>query len=146
MKNAVAIVLTANERERLVERSQMGKTSPDRALRATIVLWAAAGMDNNRIAGRLDVSPKTVGRWRRRFAAEGLAGIDRARRNCRKREAARAAIVAKLASPPDKGGRWSERALAAALGNCSRSTVRRACDDNGISLRRRRPQRGRKGR
>jgi transposase len=146
MNKAVAIVLTAEEWERLIECSQMGKTSPDRALRATIVLMAATGMDNGRIAGRLKVSPKMVGRWRRRFAAERLAGIDRARRNCRKRQTAWAAIVAKLASPPHENGRWSERALAAALGNCSRSTVRRACDDHGLSIRRRRPQRGRKRR
>jgi transposase len=124
----------------------MGETSPDRALRAAIVLFAAEGMKNGDIASRVNRSPKTVGRWRRRFAAERLAGINgefhRGSSRRTKREAVWTTIVAMLASLPDNGRQWSERDLAAAIDECSRSTVRRACLDHGLSLGRRRSQQG----
>jgi transposase len=148
MKKAVSIVLTTEERELLDCWSRMGETSPDRALRAAIALFAAEGMDNRHIASRLNISPKTAGRWRRRFAAERLAGLNgefhRGRGKRSKRELAWRTIAAKVASLPDNGRQWSERALAAAIRGCSYSTVRRACHDHGLSLRRRRSRRSRK--
>jgi transposase len=44
-------------------------------LRARIVLAAADGEQNSRIAGRLGVAVNTVSKWRKRFSLEGLAGL-----------------------------------------------------------------------
>ena len=48
--------------------------------RARLVLYAAEGHTNREIAQRLDMNEEVVGRWRRRFHAERLEGLeDRAR-------------------------------------------------------------------
>jgi transposase len=44
-------------------------------LRAKIVLLAARGMPNARIAARLGITVDTARKWRGRFAAHGLAGL-----------------------------------------------------------------------
>lgn len=44
-------------------------------LRARIVLAAAAGDENARIAERLDVAVNTVIKWRKRFFEEGTEGL-----------------------------------------------------------------------
>jgi transposase len=49
-------------------------------VRAKIVLLAAQGVANTAIAARLDVDVDVVSRWRRRFVAEGLAGLGDRRR------------------------------------------------------------------
>lgn len=46
------------------------------ATRARIVLAAAEGTSNAEIARRIGASALSVGKWRRRFAADGLAGLD----------------------------------------------------------------------
>ncbi|MFD4566986.1 ROK family protein [Streptomyces sp. NPDC058467] len=47
-----------------------------RALRAAIVLQAVKGRQNAEIARRLGVSRQTVVTWRKRYAAEGAAGLE----------------------------------------------------------------------
>ena len=56
-------------------------TAPFRLVqRARIVLYAAQGLTNVEIAGRLDTAPEVVAKWRRRFRLERLEGLeDRAR-------------------------------------------------------------------
>ena len=44
--------------------------------RAKIVLLAAAGLDNDEIAARLDMRREIVSKWRKRFFEEGLAGLE----------------------------------------------------------------------
>lgn len=44
-------------------------------MRARIVLAAAEGDNNVRLAGRLGVFKSTVGRWRERFAVHRLDGL-----------------------------------------------------------------------
>ncbi|MCA1678923.1 MAG: helix-turn-helix domain-containing protein [Actinobacteria bacterium] len=54
--------------------------------RARIVLYAAEGLSNVEIAGRLDTTPGVVAKWRRRFCegrVEGLSDRPRAGRPCR---------------------------------------------------------------
>ncbi|MGW3436084.1 IS630 family transposase [Streptomyces bacillaris] len=72
--SAVAIALSAEERAELRARAEW----PDRrrAERARIVLACADGMSNMGAARSLGVAVKTVAKWRRRFAAEGMAGLD----------------------------------------------------------------------
>lgn len=47
----------------------------DLAIRARIVLAAAEGESNARIAARLCLTPQTVGKWRARYVTRGLDGL-----------------------------------------------------------------------
>jgi transposase len=83
-------------------------------LRAQIVLAAAAGSTNVAIAGRVGVHVGTVRKWRRRFAAAGLAGLKDAPRSGRPPvfiAADRAEAVALACALPAESGvplsRWS---------------------------------------
>jgi transposase-like protein len=63
-----------------------GSTPQALALRCRIVLSAAAGNPCNQdIADRLGCNRHTVGRWRERFVAGGLAGLQDAPRSGRPR-------------------------------------------------------------
>lgn len=69
------ITLSAEERGEL-ERVAALQRAPHRDVqRAKLVLYAAVGLSNVEIAARLDMSPKNVGRWRRRFSEERLEGL-----------------------------------------------------------------------
>lgn len=74
------VVLTTSQR-RWLKRVSRGHKSPHRdRLRAQIVLDAACGHTNARIARRCRVGVDMVRKWRGRFAAEGMAGlVDRKR-------------------------------------------------------------------
>src|SRR5512133_1705755 len=76
MASAVQITLTDAERSEL-ERRAAKLTLPYREVqRAKVVLYAAEGMSNVEIAGRLGMCSKVVGQWRRRFCEQRLAGLD----------------------------------------------------------------------
>ncbi len=73
--HARQIVLAACDRHRL-KRLERSQTAPWRqVLRAKIVLLAARGVPNQKIAARLGVTADTARKWRGRFAAHGLAGL-----------------------------------------------------------------------
>ncbi len=69
---------TVTEIERRELRRRAGQyTRPYReVIRAKVVLLAADGLSDVEIAARLDVTDRMVAKWRRRFALEGLPGID----------------------------------------------------------------------
>jgi hypothetical protein len=68
--------ITAEERAEL-ERRARAHTSPVRvARRAQIILLAAEGLPNRQVARRVGIKESYVSLWRRRFAAERLAGLD----------------------------------------------------------------------
>jgi DNA-binding CsgD family transcriptional regulator len=74
------IALSAEERGELERVAALQKAPHRDVQRAKLVLYAAAGLSNVEIAGRLDMSAKNVGRWRRRFCEERLEGLkDRVR-------------------------------------------------------------------
>ncbi|MET7458773.1 helix-turn-helix domain-containing protein [Streptomyces sp. NPDC005574] len=74
----MAVTLPEAERAELVCRARM----PHRrsAEKASIVLACADGMSNAGVARIVGVRAKTVGRWRRAFAAERMAGLEDAGR------------------------------------------------------------------
>lgn len=74
-KRAVEVELTAAEQSALEDLARRRRTAQGLARRARIVLAAAAGKDNKAIAQELEADEKTVGKWRRRFAAERLEGL-----------------------------------------------------------------------
>jgi len=86
--------------------------------RAKIVLAAGDGLGTSAISTKLGVSRPTVIQWRRRYAAEGLAGLDDEPRSGRPKTVEDAAILAMtLDPPPARLGvtHWSTRLLAAEL-------------------------------
>ena len=91
-------------------------TTPQRlVLRARIVLQAAEGHPSDVIAVELAQTPGTVGKWRRRFAAQGLAGLsDAARSGCPSRLPPEkvARVLTGVTQPPQGHTRWSVRAMA----------------------------------
>jgi transposase-like protein len=70
-----AVSLTATQRRVLQARVRRPTAQQREALRARIVLAAADGEQNTRIAGRLGVAVNTVSKWRKRFVEEGLSGL-----------------------------------------------------------------------
>jgi transposase len=67
-----------SEQERVVLEAQARRyTLPYRdVVRAKIVLMAADGLDNDEIAARLDTRREVVSKWRKRFFAGRLAGLE----------------------------------------------------------------------
>ncbi len=127
---AVAIELSVSEREQLARWSRRRKTASGLATRSRIVLAAADGESNARIAHKLGVSRPTVTKWRSRFAAERLDGLVDEPRPGRPRtvsdEKVEEVIVRALeSSPPDGGTHWSTRQMAEVTG-VSQATVSRA--------------------
>ena len=75
-KSPFTIALTKAERAELLARSRR-YTSPYRdVIRAKIVLLAEQGLDNDAIGARLDTPRQIVSKWRQRFYAERLPGLD----------------------------------------------------------------------
>ncbi|MDV9195967.1 IS630 family transposase [Streptomyces sp. Wh19] len=74
----MSIMLSEDERAELVRRA--GSWGRRAAERARIILACADGMSNAAVGRLVDVQAKTVGKWRRKFAAEGLAGLQDAGR------------------------------------------------------------------
>jgi transposase len=119
---AALVVLSAGERKTLKKRARGAKTAHRDWLRAQIVLSAARGRPNARIAADLHISVDTVRKWRGRFAARGLDGLKDMPRYGRPRRIStleRAAVVALACQLPAATGvplaRWSGPELAAEI-------------------------------
>lgn len=137
MRVAVPIELAKAEQEEL-ERLVRGRRSEVRVvLRARVVLLAAEGLRNDEIAERLGTTRQLVGRWRTRYASQGLAGIEKdAPRGGRKpkvrdRFAHRIVRLVTEEKPPHPETHWSVRSLAKAVGT-SRATVHRVLRANQL--------------
>ena len=122
LPRAVPVTLTAAQRTTLKSRARGAKTAHRDRLRALIVLAAARGWDNARIAADLRVTVDTVRKWRGRFAGRGLAGLadlPRCGRPRRISELTRAAVVALACQLPAATGvplsRWTGPELLAEL-------------------------------
>ncbi len=103
-----------------LERRLRAHTTTQRALRrARIILLAADGVANRQIARQVGIDEKGVATWRRRFAAEGLAGLADRGRPGRPRvygHDARLAIVATVTTQqPQVDSHWSARLVAERL-------------------------------
>ena len=134
---ALPIVLTPAERATL-ERWARGRRVPRRLVRrARIVLRAAAGLSNAAIARALRTDRECVGRWRARFAAERLPGLQHeAARSGRPPEipdAVLPALMTLLTTTVGSAGRpWSCRSLARTAG-VSPATIHRLCQATGLT-------------
>ena len=98
-------------------------SSQSHVMRARIVLECARGFDNEEVAEQLGTTGQTVGKWRRRFVADGLEGLFDAPRLGAPRsvgdELVATAIRKTLDESPRNATHWStldgERALCFAI-------------------------------
>jgi transposase len=139
------ITLTAADGAVLRQRSRAYTASFAVVMRARIVLLAARGESNARIAERLDVHVGVVSRWRKRFCEEGLDGLEDRPRSGRPRSFPApvvAEVKAMACQPPEARdvplSRWSSAELAGQavaeglVTSVSPSTVRRWLHDDAI--------------
>jgi transposase len=109
--------------------------------RARIVLSCLSGKRNDEIAQEMGLRPNTVGKWRLRFAAHGLAGLRDERRSGKPAKYGaelRNRILAQLElAPPEGMASWDGGSLAVALG-VPDDAVWRVLRKQGIQLRRHR--------
>jgi transposase len=114
------LTLTDDERAKLEAWVRRPKTAQRLALRARIVLAAAAGRSNTEIATDLRVTMPTVGKWRQRFLDDRLEGLADEPRPGAPRSLTDAqveeAITTTLESKPTDATHWSTRGLAEKLG------------------------------
>lgn len=140
-RQAIKIMLDSSEQSQL-EQLRDRPTSPQRlAYRARIILWAAEGKENQRIAQLLKTRPARVCKWRRRFARQRLAGLEDAQRTgqpLRYDGDSRQRILKMLDQTPPQGySQWNGSLLAQRL-NLPAHHVWAVLRNYGISLQRRR--------
>jgi transposase len=115
----VPVEVPPRDREVLSSWTRSPSIRAGLAQRARIVLLAADGVGTNEISRRVGVSKPTVIEWKRRYAAEGVGGLEDRPKPGRPRTVDEAEVVAAtLEPPPARLGvtHWSTRLLAAELG------------------------------
>jgi transposase len=117
----VALNITVGPSDRAVLEGWLRSPSIRAGLaqRARIVLLAADGVGTNGIVDRLGVSKPTVIWWKKRYTAEGVAGLEDRPKPGRPQQIDEVAIVlATLEPPPEHLGvtHWSSRLLGRELG------------------------------
>ena len=136
MRVAALIELTDEERAALESYARGRSTQARLVLRAKIVLRAAQGMKNQKIAKQLNTLQKTVGLWRNRFAKLRLAGIEKdapGRGRPKKVSAKKVAEIVRITTQetPPGATRWSTRDMAQAM-EVSASTIGRIWRTHGL--------------
>jgi transposase len=114
------VTLGASEREALERWTRRATTANALAMRARIVLACADGGSDVEVAARLAVTRNTVGKWRKRYLADGLDGLLDEPRPGRPRTISDAqvedVIVRTLETTPKDATHWSTRSMAAQVG------------------------------
>jgi transposase len=122
------VFLGVDEREVLERWAKRPSSAQALALRCRIVLAAADGRSSVQIASELGCSRQTVGKWRGRFARQGLDGLHDEPRPGKPRtisdEDVERVIVKTLEEKPKCATHWSTRSMASATG-MSQSAVSR---------------------
>jgi transposase len=139
MRRAPRVALTQDQHDCLLAWARGRRTPVRVAERARILILAGEGLTDKDIAAREGCDRRTVARWRKRFLAHGLAGIEN---DAPRPETARrippeqvVRVVDKTRSePPPNGKRWSTRAMAQAVG-LSEASVRRIWRSVGLQQR-----------
>ena len=123
-------------RNKLSRYSKASNVSPKLRVRSSIILLADEGMTNKQIAAELGIDEPQVGRWRNRFAQQGLPGIekDKSRPGRIKPLAKRkeSEIIRKTIETTPKGVTHWSRSLMAAETGVSESTVGRVWARAGL--------------
>src|SRR5207244_10506292 len=122
------VVLSAEQRAQLKSMANWRSLPAGLVARVRIVLLSASGKMNREIARQLGLTNATVGKWRRRFVEQGVAGLHDELRPGRPRpisDERGARLVGKTLETKPKGGtHWSVRQIAGQT-RLSKSTVQR---------------------
>src|SRR5205809_6847884 len=136
-----ALVLSPEQRAQLESMASSRSLPAGLVTRVRIVLLSAAGKMNQQIARQLGLTNATVGKWRRRFVEQGVAGLHDELRPGRPRPISDervAQLVRKTLETKPKGGtHWSIRQIAAET-RVSKSTVHRIWQAFGVEPHRQR--------
>jgi transposase len=135
MSLTCAVQMPAEDRAELTRWTRMPSLRAGLAQRARIVLLADEGIGTNEIVHRVGVSKPTVISWKKRYAAEGIAGLDDRPKPGRPPVIDEVAVVlATLEPPPQELGvtHWSSRLLAEHLGGISNVWVAKIWRDWGL--------------
>lgn len=134
----VARKIELSDKERLtLERASKGRSASERMKeRAQIILLAAQGLENKEIAVTLGQDAGKVGRWRKRYAELGLAGIEKDKTRPGRIKPLSASTRSKvikltLETKPAGSTHWSRSTMAKAAG-ISESSVGRIWAGNGL--------------
>src|SRR6266550_3636178 len=137
MRVAPPILLTDEQRRELTTTANSRSLSVRFTQRARMILLAADGWQDKRIAAEVGIRRQSVALWRGRFLGRGIDGIAKdAPRGGRKRSArtdakGRAIIRRTTQTTPPDATHWSTRSMARALGT-SEATVRRVWREHGL--------------
>jgi len=131
-----ALPVSPEQRQTLEAWIAARKTPQRLVLRAQIVLKAAAGAPNHRIARELNTSRPSVLLWRRRFQRGGPAALTedapgRGRKTEIRPEKVIQIVEATLREKPPAATPWSTRTMARAQG-VSQTMVQRIWDAHGL--------------
>jgi transposase len=122
------LTLEDRDRETLTRWTRRPKTAQALAQRARIVLAAADGRSNEAIAAELSVTPRTVGKWRRRYLERGPDGLlDEPRPGAPRTigdDRVEAVITRTLEEKPTNATHWSTRSMARRMGMSQASISR----------------------
>ena len=120
--------LTPEDRATLERWTTRRKTAHGLATRAEIVLRCSDGCSNSQVARELRLTNTTVGKWRSRFVAGGVAALlDEPRSGAPRRitdDQVEAVVVKTLESTPRDATHWSVRSMASATGMTRQSVHR----------------------
>jgi transposase len=137
MRSPTPPLPVTDEQRSVLEKLIRSHTAPHRDVqRARVLLMAADGFANTRIASEVGVAPMTVKAWRDRFSHDGLKEFSAVRAGRGRRPSIPAAKVEEIVhltlheTPPGET-HWSCRTMAARAG-VSSSTVQRIWSARGI--------------
>jgi len=140
MPAQIKITLLPEEKEQLEQNTKSRKTSVRLLERSKIVLLAAEGMPNYKIAETLNIDVNKVGRWRNRFAQKRHQGIEKdlprganhGGKNSVEQAKLRSRIITMTTQEkPKDATHWTTRSLAKALG-INHSFVNRVWREVGL--------------
>ncbi|MCP5274254.1 MAG: IS630 family transposase [Burkholderiales bacterium] len=138
-RKAIEITLTQDQKEQLEKIVRSHSAERRLVERAEIILSCAFGKQNQEIAQEYGTSEARVGKWRKRFARYGIAGLEDEQRPGKPKqfgEDFKEKLLATLKlNPPNGLSRWDCPTLAEQL-NASIHAVWRALKKEGIYLHR----------
>jgi transposase len=127
-----------DEQRAVLERMARSSSLPHRkVVQAKALLLAADGVATNEVARRCQTSAESVRAWRRRFEAEGVAGVGRIAPGRGRKSWLPEGTVAEVVRvtreevPDDTSTHWTTRSLAARLG-IGKDTVARIWQDHQL--------------
>jgi transposase len=122
------LTLSDDEVQKLKSWASRPKSTQRIALRASIILACAEGLNNKDVAARLRVNTVTVGKWRQRFIENRLDGlVDEPRPGAPRSisdEKVEEVITKTLEEKPKASTHWSTRGMAKASGLSQSAIVR----------------------